>query len=138
MVIIMFSITGCTSEQRLMKSYQKNMENFFTNVEEINNRINSVDPTQNENYSEDFLDLMDDLELQFSLMSRFEVPKTFEGLEELSDECYSNLSNADTHFHLAYDKSYNIEEEEIAYKYYIKANSQLKEMIKILHEEANK
>ncbi len=126
------SVTGCGEDEELTK-YKEQMDNFFTEVEIIHNKMNTIDE-ESEDALDDLFECLDALDSQFATMAAIEVPDEFSSLENLADEASENMSLAVENFHNAYSTdSYNEYTAATAKEYYTRANKRLQYMIDILH-----
>lgn len=126
------SVTGCGEDEELTK-YKEQMDNFFTEVEIIHNKMNTIDE-ESEDALDDLFECLDELDAQFATMAAIEVPDEFSSLENLADEASENMSLAVENFHNAYSTdSYNEYTAATAKEYYARANKRLQYMIDILH-----
>lgn len=126
------SVTGCGEDEELTK-YKEQMDNFFTEVEIIHNKMNTIDPNS-EDALDDLFECLDELDSQFISMAAIEVPDEFSSLENLADEASENMSLAVENYHNAYSNdSYNEYTAATADEYYARANKRLQYMIDILH-----
>lgn len=126
------SVTGCGEDKELTE-YKEKMETFFSEVEIIHNKMNTIDP-ENEDALDDLFECLDELDSQFTTMAAIDVPDEFSSLENLADEASENMSLAVENYHNAYSKdSYNEYTAATADEYYARANKRLQYMIDILH-----
>lgn len=126
------SVTGCGEDKELTE-YKEKMDTFFSEVEIIHNKMNTIDP-ESEDALDDLFECLDDLDAQFATMAAIEVPDEFSSLESLADEASENMSLAVENFHNAYSAdSYNEYTAATAEEYYARANKRLQYMIDILH-----
>lgn len=126
------SITGC-GESSELKQYKKEMDQFFTNVETIHNKMNMIDE-ESENSLDELFACLDKLDMEFKLMAQIDVPDEFSSIESLADEASENMSLAVEKYKEAYSKdSYNEYTAATADEYYARANKRFQYMIDILH-----
>jgi len=125
-------VTGCGENKELTK-YKKEMDKFYSNVEIIHNKINSIDYDSDNALDELFI-CLNDLDKEFRTMAALDVPAEFASLETLADEASENMTLAVTTFQEAYSKeSYNEYTAATAFEYYERANKRFQYMIDILH-----
>lgn len=126
------SVTGCGEDKELAK-YKDQMDNFFTEVEVIHNKMNTIDP-ESDTALDELFECLDELDTQFAAMAKLDVPEEFISLETLADEASENMSLAVENYHDAYSAdSYNEYTAATADEYYARANKRLQYMIDILH-----
>ena len=125
-------ITGCGEDEDLTK-YKTEMDSFFTDVETIHNKMNSIDK-ESETALDDLFKCLDELDTEFKLMAALAVPEEFSSIESLADEASENMTLAVEKYHEAYSKdSYNEYTAATADEYYARANKRFQYMIDILH-----
>lgn len=125
-------IYGCGEDAALTK-YKTEMDSFFTDVETIHNRMNSINK-ESETALDELFQCLDELDTEFKLMAAIEVPDEFSSVETLADEASENMSLAVEKYHEAYSKdSYNEYTAATADEYYARANKRFQYMIDILH-----
>lgn len=128
----MLVLTACGENEELTK-YKNEMDKFFSNVELIHNRMNSIDKEKETALDELFI-CLDDLDKEFKAMALFEVPSDFSSIESLADEASENMSMAVEKYKEAYSNdSYNEYTAATADEYYARANKRFQYMIDILH-----
>lgn len=128
-------LSGCGKQDEELENYKKSMETFFSNVDILNDSINSIDPYA-EDASEKLLKQLDLFETSIDQMAALSVPEQFEGVEQLADEAAENMHEAVALFHQAYEgESYQQNLADAAYQYYERVNVRLKYIVQILHGE---
>ncbi len=134
----LFILTGCSSgtDDADLASYKANMEQFFTNVETIDNAINGLDPME-DGSERKLLEYLDALELTFSQMASLEVPEVFAGVPEYAQDASDCMKQAVSYYHDAYEGEFNASYADAAFQYYERANTDVKEIIKILHGDVS-
>lgn len=138
LVIVCFAILcGCGKQDPEMENYKKSMETFFSNVDILNNSINNIDPYADD-AAEKLLKQLDLFQNSIDQMAALEVPKQFEGVEQLADEAAENMHEAVSLYHQAYEgETYQQNLADAAFQYYERVNVRLRYIIKILHGEIN-
>ena len=101
LMICIFAV-GCGKGTKELDTYYDNMNNFTGNLSVIKDNMDSID-TNAPNAISDILTCLDQLEEQFRLLSEIEVPKEFSANEELADEAYSYMQEANRLYHEFYD-----------------------------------
>lgn len=118
-----------------MENYKKSMETFFSNVDILNNSINSIDPYADD-AAEKLLKQLDLFETSIDQMAALEVPEQFSGVEQLADEAAENMHEAVALYHQAYEgETYQQNLADAAFQYYERVNVRIQYIIKILHGE---
>ena len=126
------SITGCGEDKELTK-YKDEMDTFFSEIEVIHNKMNSIDP-ESETALDELFQCLDELDAEFASMAELKVPDEFSSLESLADEASENMTLAVENYHNAYSvDSYNEYTATTADEYYARANKRIQYMIDILH-----
>ena len=74
-------LSGCGKQDEELENYKKSMETFFSNVDILNDSINSIDPYA-EDASEKLLKQLDLFETSIDQMAALSVPEQFEGVEQ--------------------------------------------------------
>lgn len=125
-------VTGCGTNEDLTK-YKNEMDKFFSNVEILDNRMNSID-YEKETALDELFSCLDDLDKEFKAMAKIEVPSEFSSIELLADEASENMTLAVEKYKEAYSHdSYNEYTAATADEYYARANKRFQYMIDILH-----
>lgn len=127
-------LTGCGKDEEL-EAYQQEMSAFFTDIGELNEKINAIDP-EADNSTAELLSYLDTLKTEFENLAALEVPEEFESVTSLADEAGSYMAQAVDLYHEAYeaetpDKSVL----DTAFAYYSRANVRLQYIVSILHGE---
>ena len=135
LLVFVTLVYGCGKQDEELENYKKSMETFFSNVDILNNSINSIDPYA-EDASEELLDQLDLFETSIDQMAALPVPDQFEGVEQLADEAAENMHEAVALYHQAYEgETYQQNLADAAYQYYERVNVRLKYIVQILHGE---
>jgi len=95
-------LSGCGKGTKELDTYYDNMNNFTNNITVIKDSMESIDASS-ENALTDVLTCLDQLEEQFRLLSEIEVPKEFSANEQLADEAYTYMQEANRLYHEFYD-----------------------------------
>lgn len=116
--------TGCgkqSPQQKELEEFSQSMSDFAIQIQNANDEIDEIDVT-NVNASEDLLKILDNLEQTFYDLSEASVPSHYQGIEDLADEAYENMTNAVSFYHSAYEaEPFNMDDAQIAYQYYTRA-----------------
>lgn len=133
--ISIIALCGCSKKKdEALDTYKANMEQFFENAATINDAINGIDPAA-EDADTKLLAYLDALDKSFQQMAALNVPDGFLGAKEYAEDASKYMSEAVSNYHAAYDGEYDEQSESAAYQYYERANSDLKQLLKILHGE---
>lgn len=133
--LISIGICGCSKTDDTASAYRKNMNEFFDNVSSINESINQID-SNSENYEEEIINKLYELDTEFSKMATYEVPAEFPYVQQLSTNAATNMSRSLTYYRMVFSDGYSEENEQLATAYYEEANKNLKYIIRILHGES--
>ena len=132
-----FTLIGCGKNNSAdeLDIYLTSMTTFCDNIAYINDQINALDGYGDSDV-ETLLKNLDTLEDQFSQMADLTVPDEFSAIDNLADEASENMNMAVSYYHEAYDSgTFNQNYADSAYEYYIRANTRLGYILKILHGE---
>jgi len=140
--LLCFGLTGCASSEsdKKLEEYKTSMETFFTNLEEIDGKINEIDPNSQDAMDQLFTQF-DVLQNEFSTMAALEVPTegapdTFAYIESLADDAASYMVQANEYMHQAFDESsYNENTLNGALECYSRANKRVLYIVDLLHGE---
>ncbi len=112
---------GNTNEEKELAGFSASISEFTTSIKEADNQINSIDPTS-ETASADLLAILDTLDAEFQELAELTVPEQYKSIEELADEASTNMTNAVSYYHRAYEaEAFDADEADIAYQYYTRA-----------------
>lgn len=132
---ILIFTSGCKTEpDASLATYKANMEQFFTNVNTIDQAINNLDPSA-DGAPEKLLEYLDALDMTVAQMAALDVPEGFTGVPEYAKDATDCMSKAVSYYHDAYEGEFNASYADAAYQYYVRANKDLKKIVKILHGE---
>lgn len=127
-------LAGCGKDE-VLDEYQTNMETFFEHVAELNDNMNDIDVSK-QDYVEQLLGYLDDLDTEITWMAELEVPEQFSAVESLADEAAENMTQAVSLYHLAYEgEQYDENMQQAAKEYYDRANTRIQYILMILHGE---
>ncbi len=134
--LVLTCACGNMPDDAALSTYKANMEQFFENVNTIDQAINNLD-TEAEGAPEKLLEYLDALDLTVSQMAALEVPEGFDGVSEYAKDASDCMSQAVSYFHDAYEGEFNASYADAAFQYYTRANKDLKKIVKILHGEGS-
>ncbi len=118
--LCVISLTGCGSDNELDK-YRKSVENFYADVIEINDNINSID-AESEKAPQELLAELDDLNEVFKDFAELDVPSEYMAVESLADEAASFMDEAVTMYHSSFaEGTFNDFSVGMAYEKYCRA-----------------
>ncbi len=130
-------LAGCGKQEAdPLEEYRASMENFYTQVSEIDRAIDAIDP-ESENAAQTLLNELDRLKIAFDEMAAVETPEEFAGMGDLPAEAAEYMDKAVTAYHDAYDGEFDEEAESLAGQFYERANVRIRYMLAILHGEAD-
>ena len=92
-VCMCFALCGCGNTEKL-EAYYDGMMAFQGNIAIITETLDLIDESKTQAPSL-VCDQLDKLTEQFKLMAELEVPKNFSGCEELADDAYNYMQEAD-------------------------------------------
>lgn len=91
--IFCFSIlTGCGESEEL-GSFQESINNFYTEVTDIEQSINNIDVNEEDAVTSTLI-YMEQMMVQFEMLAELEVPVEFANVEELADDAADYMSEA--------------------------------------------
>ncbi len=133
-LFLAFFLTACGQDEALT-AYQEDMNTFFEQAAEYNDRMNAIDRNSDTAVTE-LLGYLDAFAEDIEWMAGLEVPEQFSAVESLADEADENMKEAVALFHAAYDgESFDEPSEQAALEYYDRTNVRLQYIITILHGE---
>lgn len=117
-------LAGCdakTDKEKELADFSASISNFTSVIKDADAQINAINVSRSE-APQELLGILDGLDTEFKNLAELDVPEQYRSIEELADEASSNMSNAVTYFHSAYDTGiYNEQDADIAYEYYTRA-----------------
>lgn len=117
-------MTGCgkqSEQEKELEAFSKSMADFAIEIQNADEEIDEID-VENVNAAQDLLNILDNLEETFYELSETSVPSHYQGIEDLADEAYENMTNAVSFYHSAYESEpFSPEDAEIAFQYYSRA-----------------
>lgn len=121
-------MSGCNSktvEEKELADFSASISNFTSVIQETNEEINSIDVSSTDAPTE-LLEILDRLDAEFKSLAELTVPEQYKSIEDLADEASTNMSNAVSFYHSAYDTGiYSEEDADIAYQYYTRAMTRI-------------
>ena len=99
---LLIMLSGCGKGNKELDAYYEGMNAFTTEITAIKDNMESID-RESADATTELLGYLDQLEEQFGVLAEMEVPKEFAGNEQLSDEAYSYMQEANRLFHEFYD-----------------------------------
>jgi len=130
-LILFFSLAGCGSDNYL-DEYKAKMENFFEQLNDYDNAINSLDPYSASAVS-DLLFYLDGVADAIREMASYDVPDVFYGVDELARQANEYMAEAVSLYNeafLAFEYNDNIAA--AASENYERANLRLRYIAEIL------
>ncbi len=95
-------LAGCGKGTKELDAYYENMNAFTDSISTIKANMESID-TGSENALNEILGYLDQLQEQFKILADMEVPKEFSANEQLADDAYSYMQEANRLYHEFYD-----------------------------------
>lgn len=121
-------MSGCNSktvEEKELADFSASISNFTSIIQEANEEINAID-VSSPDAPKELLELLDGLDTEFKALAELTVPEQYKSIEDLADEASTNMSNAVSFYHSAYDTGiYSEEDADIAYQYYTRAMTRI-------------
>lgn len=128
------TLTGC-GEDPILSQFKNDIDDFCTQISEIDTSINSID-AESENAISELLGYLDDLDSAFKSFAELDFPEEFDYLENLADESSQYMTEAVQSFHEAYSNgSYNEYTADFARQNYSRAYKRIQIIIAFLHGE---
>lgn len=121
-------LCGCgqTAEEKELQEFASAMTSFTQNITTYNENINSIDPENNEAVT-DFLNQLDQLNLEFETLSEIPIPDQYQSISDLASEASENMENAVSYYHTAFESNpFSTNDADIAYQYYSRAMTRVK------------
>lgn len=117
-------ISGCgqnTEEEKALADFSQSISDFSAAIREADEKINSLDASSDTSVDE-LLQILDDLDAEFTKLAEIEVPPQYAGIEPLADQAGQNMSEAVSYYHSAFEaESFNQSDADVAYQYYERA-----------------
>ncbi len=117
-------ISGCgknSEEEKALADFSQSMSDFSVAIREADEKINSLDVSSDTSVDE-LLQILDDLDAEFTKLAEIEVPPQYAGIEPLADQAGENMSEAVSYYHSAFEaESFNQNDADVAYQYYERA-----------------
>ena len=101
-IAVCAGLTGCQKRDVELDNYYAQMENFVQNVKSVEESIEAIDFTE-PGSEQELLGCLDLLDTLYSDMAAFTVPSEFQIVESLADEASSNMTQAVSMYHMAFD-----------------------------------
>jgi hypothetical protein len=131
--LIIGIMAGCGKGSGEIETYQKEVTDFFTEMEDYNTKINELNPEDSDSV-ESLFAIFDEMEASYKALSEVKVPEEFSANETLAKQASEYMTQANQYFHDSFtDTSYNEYTLEAAMECYRRANKRLGYMVDILH-----
>lgn len=132
--LISMTLTGCGEDPELAQ-FKDEIENFCTNISELDTSINSIDAAS-DTAAQELLGYLEQLDVEFQQLAAIDFPEEFDYLEELADDSSQYMTTAVSSYHEAYSNdSYNEYTAEYAHENYSRAYKRVQIIITFLHGE---
>ncbi|MBQ9438863.1 MAG: hypothetical protein IJU50_11100 [Lachnospiraceae bacterium] len=123
------------SEAPELQEYRTAMDGYFDSISEISDRIDAID-TESEDYKEQLLQELGNLEEVFDAIAEEEIPEDFQIIGTLPQDASDSLHKAVEEYKKALDDpNFDSEAAAEAERYYELANEQMRYVLKILRGE---
>lgn len=135
-VFLSATLIGCGKTDDSLQQYKSDMTDFTNTVDELVTSIDNID-LESDTRTEELLEYLDEMDVAFAEMSELEVPEQFSNIEELADDASSNLSEAVSLYHQAFDSGEEFDPNmlDAALEYYSRAFKRLDYIGTILQGE---
>ncbi|MBQ3164115.1 MAG: hypothetical protein IJC02_06205 [Lachnospiraceae bacterium] len=124
----MLCMSGCnstTDKEKELADFSASISNFTSMIKTADEQINALDVSNSESPKQ-LLEILDGLDAEFKNLAELTVPEQYKSIEDLADEASTNMSDAVSFYHNAYDTGiYNKEDADIAYQYYTRAMTRI-------------
>lgn len=124
MMTTILCLSGCntkTDEEKELADFSASISSFTSIIKDADEHINAID-VSSVNAPKELLEILDELDTEFKKLAELNVPEQYRSIEKLADEASTNMSNAVSFYHSAYDTGvYNEQDVDIAYQYYTRA-----------------
>lgn len=123
MIATVLCLSGCgnTDEEKELADFSSSISDFTTVIKNANDQINAID-TSSSDASEQLLEILDHLDTEFQELAELPVPEQYKSIESLADEASTNMTNAVSYYHAAYEaEEFSEQDADVAYEYYTRA-----------------
>jgi len=123
-----------------LEAYKASMETFFSNIEQIDYQIKTIDPDSDDDSSiQELFEQLDLLEAEFKKLAEISVPSKFSDNAQLAADAYDYMKQANEYYHQSFtDSTFNPYTLEAAEECYSRANKRIQYIITFLHGEKPK
>lgn len=122
-------LTGCgntSDEEKELATFSASVSEFADYISEANDEINGLDVNKKES-ADKLLQILDDMDSEFAKFAEMDVPGIYAGIESLADNASTNMSQAVSYYHSAYEaEEFNADDADVAYQYYALAMKNVK------------
>ena len=91
-ILGLFCMTGCGNKEEIT-SFQQNMDNFYTEVSEIESNIEAID-AEDDGAVTNLLIYLEQMSSQFQQLAQMEIPKEFVNIEALTSDASEYMTEA--------------------------------------------
>ena len=98
-------LSGCgktSDEEKALAVFSTSVSEFADYIKDTNEKINSLDASQEESVIE-LLEILDDMDNQFETFSQLEAPLQYAGVSNLARQASTGMSLAGSSYHTAYE-----------------------------------
>lgn len=133
-LLLCLMMTGCGKDPELEK-YNEDMTAFIQNISSISTQMEEID-TESDTAVNDLLACLDELQSEFLILAKMEVPKEFASIESLADEASEYMTEAVTLYHNVFqEEEYTEETAKAAKENYDRAMKRLTYISSLLQGE---
>ena len=132
---VMVLACGCGKKaDNNLDSYKESMTEFYDKLSYYDASINGID-TDSEDAKTQLLGYLDEMNETYKTMAALQIPEEFDSISEIAVEAADYMQMADECYHMAYDGTFDEDQEQLAGQYYQRANARVKVMLQVLHGE---
>ena len=117
-----------------LNSYKESMTEFYNKLSYYDASINGID-SDSEDAKTQLLGYLDEMNETYKTMAALEIPEEFDSISDIAVEAADYMQMANECYHLAYDGTFDEDNEQLAGQYYQRANSRAMVMLQVLHGE---
>ncbi len=126
---------GCGKKaDEVLTSYKESMTEFYDKLSYYDASINGID-AGSEDAKVQLLGYLDEMNETYKTMAELTIPEEFDSISDIAVEAADYMQMANECYHLAYDGTFDEDNEYLASQYYQRANSRARVMLQVLHGE---
>ena len=132
---MMILCCGCGNKaDGSLGEYKDSMTEFYNKLSYYDASINGID-SDSEDAKTQLLGYLDEMNATYKTMAAISIPEQFDSISEIAVEAADYMQMANECYHLAYDGTFDEDNEQLAGQYYQRANSRAMVMLQVLHGE---